>query len=60
MGEQTQFEPGDRVPNDGMYTEVSEAQHTGSVKDPRVTRFTRGQHFPETSNKDRKWTHKKN
>ncbi|PWI58307.1 YjzC family protein [Sulfoacidibacillus thermotolerans] len=60
MGERTQFNPGERAPNDGMYVEVSEARHAGSVKDTVVIHLQRGERFPETKNKDRKWTHKKN
>jgi len=60
MGERTQFEPGDRAPNDGVYIEVSESRHTGSLPDLHMIRLQQGDRFPETQNKDRKWTHKKN
>ncbi len=60
MGERTQFEPGDRAPNDGLYVEISESAHTGSVPDTQVIRLQSGDHFPPTKNTDRKWTHKKN
>ncbi len=60
MGEQTQFKPGDSAPNNGMYIEVSEDQHAGSVMDPQVIHLEKGEPFPRTSNDERKWTHKKN
>ncbi|MCI0182799.1 MAG: YjzC family protein [Acidibacillus sp.] len=60
MGERTQFEPGEIAPNNGMYVEISESPHTGSVPHGEVIQLNRGDHFPPTQNKDRKWTHKKN
>ena len=59
MGEQTQFKPGDSAPNNGMYIEVGEFQHT-SVMEPQVIHLKKGEPFPQTSNDERKWTHKKN
>ena len=60
MGEKTQFRPGDRAPNNGLYLEVGESTHGPSVSEPQVIRLEQGDRFPETSNKDRIWTHKKN
>ncbi|WP_379137669.1 YjzC family protein [Paenibacillus sp. sgz500958] len=56
MGEQTEYEKGNKAPNPGLYTEVSEARsfHT-QIKDPKVIEMKKGDTFPETSNKDRKW-----
>jgi hypothetical protein len=56
MGEQTEFEPGDKAPNPGIYTEVGEARsfHT-EIQNPKRIKLERGDKFPETSNKDRKW-----
>jgi len=55
MGEQTEFEPGQRAPNDGEYIEVGEASfHTG-IQNPKRIRLARGERFPETSNHRRKW-----
>lgn len=59
MGERTQFEPGDEAPNNGFYIEVSESGHAAPVKDPQMIHLERGDHFPETTNRNRKWTHKK-
>lgn len=59
MGERTQFDPGEKAPNDGLYVQVSESRHTGSVADSQVIRLRQGDPFPKTANKDRKWTHKK-
>ncbi len=60
MGEKTQFRPGDKAPNNGRYIEVGESVHGPSVSEPQVIRLQQGDRFPETSDKDRKWTHKKN
>ncbi|MNH81898.1 hypothetical protein D3C87_1173400 [compost metagenome] len=56
MGEQTEFEPGDKAPNPGTYTEVGEARsfHT-QIQDPKRVELERGDIFPETSKKNRKW-----
>lgn len=56
MGEQTEFEPGDKAPNPGIYTEVGEARsfHT-QIQNPKRIELKRGETFPETTNKDRKW-----
>lgn len=60
MGEQTQFQPGEYAPNNGFYMEISEDSQYGSVQDPQIIRLTRGERFPETTNGNRKWTHRKN
>ncbi|GIP40627.1 YjzC family protein [Paenibacillus sp. J31TS4] len=58
MGERTQFEPGDRAPNDGVYMEIGEkAIHMG-VNDPQMITLKKGERFPDTTNKDRKWKRK--
>ncbi|GIP59142.1 YjzC family protein [Paenibacillus woosongensis] len=56
MGEQTEFEPGDKAPNPGIYTEVGEARsfHT-QINNPKRVKLERGDTFPETTNKNRKW-----
>ncbi|KIL39616.1 hypothetical protein SD70_19010 [Gordoniibacillus kamchatkensis] len=55
MGEQTQFNPGQKAPNDGIYVEVGEnAFHTG-VNNPKSVELKKGDEFPETSNHNRKW-----
>lgn len=38
MGEKTEFEPGDKAPNDGEYTEVGEKSFVTEIQNPkRVT-----------------------
>lgn len=59
MGERTQFEPGDRAPNDGVYIETGEDDFHMGINDPRQVELQAGDRFPETSNDDRKWTRKK-
>jgi hypothetical protein len=56
MGERTEFEPGDKAPNDGVYTEVSEARsfHT-QIQNPKRIKLSKGDTFPDTTNKNRKW-----
>ncbi|AIQ66192.1 hypothetical protein D3C81_133460 [compost metagenome] len=56
MGEQTEFEEGHRAPNPGLYVEVGEARsfHT-QIQNPRHIQMKKGDTFPETSNKNRKW-----
>ncbi|WP_025691480.1 YjzC family protein [Paenibacillus zanthoxyli] len=56
MGEQTEFEEGQRAPNPGIYTEVGEARsfHT-EIQHPKSIKMKKGDTFPETTNKNRKW-----
>ena len=56
MGERTEFEHGDKVPNDGIYTEVGESRsfHT-QIQNPKRITLMKGDSFPETTNKNRKW-----
>ncbi|WLR51566.1 YjzC family protein [Bacillus tianshenii] len=57
MGQQRQFNPGDKAPNNGMYVEIGE---TGSmVKNPQQIHLSAGDRFPETANHNRKWTYKR-
>ncbi|CQR47898.1 hypothetical protein BN1058_02231 [Paraliobacillus sp. PM-2] len=57
MGQNHQFEPGQKAPNNGIYVEIGE---TGSmVTNPRSVKLTTGEKFPETTNKDRKWMPKR-
>ncbi|MEB3103222.1 YjzC family protein [Ferviditalea candida] len=55
MGELSEFEPGDKVPNDGKYTEVGEKAFHMGINDPQTVTLKQGDTFPETSNKNRKW-----
>ncbi len=56
MGEKTEYEEGDKAPNPGVYTEVGEARsfHT-QISNPKRITMERGETFPETTNKNRKW-----
>lgn len=47
MGEKTEYEPGDKAPNPGVYTEVSEARsfHT-QIQNPKRIEMERGDTFP--------------
>ncbi|MFC4778334.1 YjzC family protein [Paenibacillus sp. GCM10023252] len=55
MGEWTEFEPGMSAPNDGTYMEVGDADfHTG-ISNPKHVHLRKGEKFPPTSKKDRKW-----
>lgn len=56
MGERTQFNPGDKAPNDGIYIEIDETK--SMIKNPKAIHLKAGEHFPETSNHNRKWTFK--
>ncbi|OPA79026.1 YjzC family protein [Paenibacillus selenitireducens] len=58
MGEKTEFEPGDKVPNNGTYMEVGEASFHSEIQNPQLVDLKRGDTFPETTNKDRKWKKK--
>ncbi|WP_243291324.1 YjzC family protein [Bacillus sp. FJAT-47783] len=57
MGQQHQFKPGQKAPNNGIYVEIGE---TGSmVKNPKSIKLKAGDSFPETSNHNRIWTYKR-
>ncbi|GAB6990962.1 YjzC family protein [Paenibacillus pini] len=58
MGEQTEYEPGDKAPNPGIYMEVGEASFHTEVNNPQKIRLEKGDTFPETTNKNRKWKKK--
>lgn len=60
MGEKTEFEPGDRAPNDGTYMEIGEKDFPMGITSPQMVHLNKGDEFPETKNKDRKWTKKSN
>lgn len=58
MGERTEFSPGDEAPNDGVYMEIGENDFHMGINDPQQVRLKKGQRFPETKNKNRKWQRK--
>jgi hypothetical protein len=55
VGEQTQFEPGQRAPNEGKYMEVGEDSFHMNITNPQHVELRKGQPFPETTNHNRKW-----
>ncbi|WP_096155158.1 MULTISPECIES: YjzC family protein [Bacillus] len=57
MGQNQQFRPGQKAPNNGTYLEIGE---TGSmVKNPKRVNLKAGDSFPETSNHNRVWARKR-
>jgi hypothetical protein len=58
MGERTEFEPGDTAPNDGKYIEIGETAFHMGIENPQIVSLKKGESFPETKNKDRKWKRK--
>lgn len=57
MGQNRQFQSGQKAPNNGTYVEVGE---TGDmVVNPKSVKLKAGDSFPETSNHNRKWTYKR-
>jgi len=55
MGERTQFDSGDRAPNNGVYVEVGENDFHMGINDPRRVKLKKGEKLPELTNSDRKW-----
>jgi hypothetical protein len=57
MGQNHQFRPGQKAPNNGIYLEIGE---TGSmVKNPQKINLKAGDTFPEASNHNRLWAKKR-
>lgn len=57
MGQNRQFKPGQKAPNNGAYVEIGE---TGSmVVNPKMVKLEAGDTFPETSNHNRLWTYQR-
>lgn len=57
MGQNHQFKPGQKAPNNGAYVEIGE---TGSmVVNPKLVKLEAGDTFPETSNHNRIWTYQR-
>ncbi|NBI29199.1 YjzC family protein [Chengkuizengella marina] len=56
MGEKTEFEPGDKVPNDGKYIEIGEKSFHMGITDPKIVNLKKGDHFPQNENHNRKWS----
>lgn len=55
MGEWSEFEPGHRAPNAGRYREVGEKDRIMGINDPQIIELEKGERFPKTTNKNRKW-----
>ncbi|MFD0871800.1 Uncharacterised protein [Chlamydia abortus] len=59
MGEQTEFNTGDKAPNDGEYIEIGENDFHMGINNPKIISLKKGERFPEPSNHNRKWKRKK-
>ncbi|GIP36011.1 YjzC family protein [Paenibacillus sp. J2TS4] len=59
MGERTEFNAGDRAPNNGVYIEVGENDFHMGINDPKMVELQKGERFPELTNHNRKWKRKK-
>lgn len=57
MGQNRQFRPGQKAPNNGVYIEIGETGST--VNNPKVLRLKAGDAFPENSNHNRLWTYQR-
>lgn len=57
MGQNRQFKPGQKAPNNGTYVEIGETGST--VVNPKMVKLDAGDSFPETSNHNRIWTYKR-
>lgn len=58
MGERTEFNPGDRAPNAGQYIEIGENDFHMGINNPKIVTLKKGEHFPKTTNHNRKWQRK--
>lgn len=57
MGQNRQFKPGNKAPNNGVYIEVGD---TGdNVLNPKKIKLKAGDPFPENSNDERVWTYQR-
>ncbi|WP_071459134.1 YjzC family protein [Bacillus massilinigeriensis] len=57
MGQNHQFKPGQKAPNNGIYVEIGETGST--VTEPKQVKLKTGDTFPDTSNHNRIWTYKR-
>ncbi len=57
MGQNRQFRPGQKAPNNGVYIEIGETGST--VNNPQRLKLSAGDRFPETSNHNRLWTYQR-
>lgn len=57
MGQNRQFKPGQKAPNNGLYIEIGDTGST--VNNPKRVRLKAGDKFPENSNDDRIWSYQR-
>ncbi|KIL47075.1 YjzC family protein [Jeotgalibacillus campisalis] len=57
MGQNHQFKPGQKAPNNGYYVEIGETGST--VNDPNQIKLKAGDEFPDTKNQNRVWMPKR-
>ncbi|WP_147533230.1 YjzC family protein [Bacillus marasmi] len=57
MGQNRQFRPGHKAPNNGVYIEIGDSGD--QVNKPKMIRLKAGDKFPENSNDDRVWSYKR-
>lgn len=57
MGQNRQFRPGHKAPNNGVYIEIGDSGD--QVNNPKMIRLKAGDKFPENSNDDRVWSYKR-
>ena len=57
MGQNRQFKPGQKAPNNGIYIEIGETGST--VNNPQRLKLRAGDVFPENSNHNRIWTYQR-
>ncbi|WP_168123283.1 YjzC family protein [Paenibacillus sp. HB172176] len=55
MGQFTLFSPGDKAPNNGKYIEDGVNSYHMGIQNPKIIELEKGQHFPDTTNHERKW-----
>ncbi|WP_053365557.1 YjzC family protein [Bacillus sp. FJAT-27245] len=55
MGQNHQFKPGQKAPNNGTYIEIGDSG--SQVMNPRKIYLKKGQPFPEGSNHERIWAY---
>lgn len=55
VGERSEFTPGYKAPNNGVYIEVGAHPDSEDLHHPKRIYLHKGERFPETTNDDRKW-----
>ncbi|WP_419670142.1 YjzC family protein [Alicyclobacillus macrosporangiidus] len=60
LGQNNVFEPGWEVPNDGWYVEIGEHPDSQNLHNPNRVYLKKGDAFPHTRNRNRKWTRDNN